>query len=361
MKLMKKLALLLSLAFAATGCGSEAVAGVPETPIQQEAATDAALEVHFIDVGQADCALLVSDGHYMVIDGGNNDDADTIVSYLKKEGVKTLDAAVGTHPHEDHIGSLDAIINSFDVKTVYMPKIMHTSQTFEDVLDAIANKGLKIKAPNPGETFSFNGLPVEILGPQQEYGDFNNNSIVLKVAAGETSFLFTGDAEEAAEKDILNAGYDLQADVLKVGHHGSSTSTSDAFLQAVSPKYAVISVGTGNKYGHPENVTLDKLQSIDAEIYRTDLLGTVVCSTDGQNIMFNGVSTNGDSEKTEIADAPAVAEPTETYKTYIGNKNSKKFHTEDCSSLPAENNRVYLESREEAISLGYQPCGSCKP
>lgn len=348
---MKKLTLLLSLIFAVAGCGSETDAA--ETQTQQEAAADAALEVHFIDVGQADCALLVADGHYMVIDGGNNDDADAIVSYLKNQGVKTLDAVVGTHPHEDHIGSLDAIINSFDVEAVYMPKIMHTSQTFEDVLDAIANKGLKIKAPNPGDTISFHGLPVEFLGPQQEYGDFNNNSIVLKVTAGERSFLFTGDAEETAEKDILNAGYDLQADVLKVGHHGSSTSTSDAFLQAVSPQYAVISVGTGNKYGHPEKVTLDKLQNIGAEIHRTDMEGTVVCSTDGQNILFNGVST-----QTETADMPVAAETTETY---IGNKNSKKFHTEDCSALPAENNRVYFENREEAISLGYQPCGSCKP
>lgn len=351
MKVMKKLTLLLSLIFAVAGCGSETAAA--ETQTQQEAAADAALEVHFIDVGQADCALLVADGHYMVIDGGNNDDADAIVSYLKNQGVKTLDAVVGTHPHEDHIGSLDAIINSFDVEAVYMPKIMHTSQTFEDVLDAIANKGLKIKAPNPGDTISFHGLPVEFLGPQQEYGDFNNNSIVLKVTAGERSFLFTGDAEETAEKDILNAGYDLQADVLKVGHHGSSTSTSDAFLQAVSPQYAVISVGTGNKYGHPEKVTLDKLQNIGAEIHRTDMEGTVVCSTDGQNILFNGVST-----QTETADTPVAAETTETY---IGNKNSKKFHTEDCSALPAENNRVYFENREEAISLGYQPCGSCKP
>ncbi|MGN1231010.1 MAG: ComEC/Rec2 family competence protein [Anaerotignum sp.] len=352
--MMKKIALLLSLLLGATGCGGEMVVDAAKTPMQQAAAVDAALEVHFIDVGQADCALLVSDGHYMVIDGGNNDDAETIVAYLKNQGVQTLDAVVGTHPHEDHIGSLDTIINSFDVQAVYMPKIMHTSQTFEDVLDAIANKGLKIKAPNPGDTISFNGLPVEFFGPQQEYSDFNNNSIVLKVTAGETSFLFTGDAEETAEKDILRAGYDLQADVLKVGHHGSSTSTSDAFLQAVSPKYAVISVGTDNKYGHPEKVTLDKLKKIDAKVYRTDLQGTVVCTTDGKEVTFRGEQAEGG--KTE-----AIGSVAESTEIYIGNKNSKKFHTEECSSLPAESNRVYLESREEAISLGYEPCGSCKP
>ena len=229
----KGILLLLSMLFALTGCSvSEATQhGMAVDTIQTE---DVLLRVDFLNVGQADCALLSTKGHYMVIDGGNNGDADTILSYLEGQGVEKLDAVVGTHPHEDHIGSLDAIINHFDVDAVYMPKIMHTSKTFEDVLDAVANKGLKIKSPSPGDTIDFNGLEIEVLGPQREYKDFNNNSIVLKVNAGETAFLFTGDAEETAEKDILQADYDLQADVLKVGHHGSSTSSSQAFLQAVN-------------------------------------------------------------------------------------------------------------------------------
>lgn len=361
MKRLKSILLALSMVFATAGCGGEALAESVENEVQHGTAVETIsddalmLQVHFIDVGQADCALLISDGHYMVIDGGNNGDADTILSYLKAQGVGKLDAVVGTHPHEDHIGSLDAIINNFPVDAVYMPKIMHTSGTFEDVLDAISNKGLKIKSPNPGDTIDFNGLTIEVLGPQQEYSDFNNNSIVLKVTAGETAFLFTGDAEEPAEEDILNAGYDLQADVLKVGHHGSNTASSKAFLQAVSPKYAVISVGTGNSYNHPEEEALSRLKSVGAEIYRTDLQGTIVCSTDGQNIAFNCVST--DTSNISV-DSTATEESTELY---IANKNSKKFHTEECSSLPDEANRVYLESREEAVALGYTPCGSCKP
>ena len=277
----KGILLLLSMLFALTGCSvSEATQhGMAVDTIQAE---DVLLRVDFLNVGQADCALLSTNGHYMVIDGGNNGDADTILSYLEGQGVEKLDAVVGTHPHEDHIGSLDAIINHFDVDAVYMPKIMHTSKTFEDVLDAVANKGLKIKSPSPGDTIDFNGLEIEVLGPQREYKDFNNNSIVLKVNAGETAFLFTGDAEETAEKDILQADYDLQADVLKVGHHGSSTSSSQAFLQAVKPKYAVISVGVGNSYHHPEEEALQRLQSIGAEIYRTDLQGNIVCTTDGK-------------------------------------------------------------------------------
>lgn len=352
----KGILLLLSMLFALTGCSvSEATQhGMAVDTIQAE---DVLLRVDFLNVGQADCALLSTNGHYMVIDGGNNGDADTILSYLEGQGVEKLDAVVGTHPHEDHIGSLDAIINHFDVDAVYMPKIMHTSKTFEDVLDAVANKGLKIKSPSPGDTIDFNGLEIEVLGPQREYKDFNNNSIVLKVNAGETAFLFTGDAEEIAEKDILQAGYDLQADVLKVGHHGSSTSSSQAFLQAVKPKYAVISVGVGNSYHHPEEEALQRLQSIGAEIYRTDLQGNIVCTTDGKNIAFNCNSVSG----TEVyADAAKNNTPAEEV-VYIANKKSKKFHLESCASLPDEENRIYLEDREEAISLGYTPCGTCKP
>ena len=352
----KGILLLLSMLFALTGCSvSEATQhGMAVDTIQAE---DVLLRVDFLNVGQADCALLSTNGHYMVIDGGKNGDADTILSYLEGQGVEKLDAVVGTHPHEDHIGSLDAIINHFDVDAVYMPKIMHTSKTFEDVLDAVANKGLKIKSPSPGDTIDFNGLEIEVLGPQREYKDFNNNSIVLKVNAGETAFLFTGDAEETAEKDILQADYDLQADVLKVGHHGSSTSSSQAFLQAVKPKYAVISVGVGNSYHHPEEEALQRLQSIGAEIYRTDLQGNIVCTTDGKNIAFNCNSVSG----AEVyADAAKNNTPAEEV-VYIANKKSKKFHLESCASLPDEENRIYLEDREEAISLGYTPCGTCKP
>lgn len=352
----KGILLLLSMLFALTGCSvSEATQhGMAVDAIQAE---DVLLRVDFLNVGQADCALLSTNGHYMVIDGGNNGDADRILSYLEEQGVEKLDAVVGTHPHEDHIGSLDAIINHFDVDAVYMPKIMHTSKTFEDVLDAVANKGLKIKSPDPGDTIDFNGLEIEVLGPQREYKDFNNNSIVLKVNAGETAFLFTGDAEETAEKDILQAGYDLQADVLKVGHHGSSTSSSQAFLQAVKPKYAVISVGVGNSYHHPEEEALQRLQSIGAEIYRTDLQGDIVCTTDGKNIAFN---CNSVSDTEVYADAAKNNTPAEEV-VYIANKKSKKFHLESCASLPDEENRIYLEDREEAISLGYTPCGTCKP
>ncbi len=222
-------------------------------------------------------------------------------------------------------------------------------------MDAIAEKGLKVKSPNPKDTIDFNGLEIEVLGPQKEYKDFNNNSIVLKVNAGETAFLFTGDAEEPAEKDILQAGGNLRADVLKVSHHGSSTASTQAFLQAVQPRYAVISVGAGNSYHHPEEEALQRLKAIGAEIYRTDLQGDIICTTDGKNIAFHCGSTT--QEKPPVKQT----EPATQQAVYIGNKKSKKFHTERCASLPEEANRIYLEDREEAISLGYSPCGNCNP
>lgn len=353
----KGLLLALSLLLTLTGCSVPEATQQGAQRVEQIAAEDVLLRVDFLDVGQADCALLSSNGHYMVIDGGNNGDADKIRSYLEERGVQRLDAVVGTHPHEDHIGSLDAIINHFDVDAVYMPKILHTSKTFEDVLDAIAEKGLKVKSPNPKDTIDFNGLEIEVLGPQKEYKDFNNNSIVLKVNAGETAFLFTGDAEEPAEKDILQAGGNLRADVLKVSHHGSSTASTQAFLQAVQPRYAVISVGAGNSYHHPEEEALQRLKAIGAEIYRTDLQGDIVCTTDGKNIAFQCGSTT--QEKPPVKQTEPATQ--EKQAVYIGNKKSKKFHTEHCASLPEEANRIYLEDREEAISLGYSPCGNCNP
>lgn len=373
MKKLKKFLLLFCLMFAVSGCGGEAeqmIGDIVQSEefqgflqeelidkfLQEEGTTkatvtagDGELEVHYIDVGQADCALLASDGHYMLIDGGNNEDAEEILSYLEELGVKKLDFVVGTHPHEDHIGSLDVVIESFDVGAVYMPKITHTSQTFEDVLTAISDKGLKVKTPTPGSTFKFAGLPVEIIGPVTEYRDFNNNSIVLRVTAGETRFLFTGDAEGMAEDDIRFAGYDVEAEVLKVGHHGSATSSTYEFLDAINPEYAVISVGVDNSYDHPEQETLDRLEAVGAKIYRTDLQGTIICRTNGKDITFETAGKSV-STSTEIKEVQ-----------YIGNKNSKKFHYLDCSSLPTEKNRAYLTSREGAIEEGYTPCGDCKP
>ena len=248
---------------------------------------DGNLKVHFLDVGQADCILIQAPtGENMLIDAGNNDDADTIVSYLNTQGVKKVDILVGTHPHEDHIGSLDTVINTFDIGQVYMPKVTHTTKTFEDVLIAIKNKSLKITPATGGANIDFSpNTKVETIAPNSaKYESMNNYSAVIKLTYGKTSFLFTGDAEDISENEMLAQKYDLKAGVLKVGHHGSSSSTTQSFINSVSPQYAVISVGKGNDYGHPHKEVLSRLSEGDVQVLRTDESGTIIFTTDGEKI-----------------------------------------------------------------------------
>ncbi|HHU31459.1 MAG TPA: MBL fold metallo-hydrolase [Clostridia bacterium] len=254
---------------------------------ESESATVGQLKVHFLDVGQADSILVQSREHFMLIDAGNNNDAEFIVKYLKDQGVTKLDYVIGTHPHEDHIGSLDVVIDTFEIGKVFMPKVTHTTKTFEDVLLAIQNKSLKINSPEPGSVFVLGDAEFTILAPNSKsYKDLNNYSLVIKLVHGKNSFLFTGDAEDVSEKEILEAGWDVVSDVLKVGHHGSSSSTTSVFLNEVNPTYAVISLGEGNDYGHPHKETLAKLTKKGVKIFRTDQQGTIIASSDGQTLKF---------------------------------------------------------------------------
>lgn len=236
------------------------------------------LEVHFIDVGQGDSILIRTETADMLIDAGPNAAAETVVDYLAAQGVETLDCVVGTHPHEDHIGGLDAVIRAFDVEQVLMPRVQADTRTFEDVLDAVAEKGLKITAAEAGQTYALGPARFTVLSPAEEktYENTNDNSVVLRLEGGGNTFLFTGDAEKPVEEALLAQGVPLAADVLKVGHHGSSTSSSEAFLAAVHPEYAVIQLGAGNDYGHPHQETLAALGSVGAKVWRNDESGTII-------------------------------------------------------------------------------------
>ena len=244
--------------------------------------------VHFIDVGQGDCALIQSGGKNILIDGGENNQGQRVVAYLQGLSITELDMVVATHAHSDHIAGLDVVMRAIPTKTLLMPKSAPgktpTTKTYLDMLQAADETGVELVYAAPGQQFSFDEGKIEVLGPTEQYEDANNTSVVLRFTYGQTRFLFTGDAEKKSEKALLGAGTDLRADVLKLGHHGSDTSTSTDFLQAVSPAYAVACVGAGNSYGHPSQQTLDLLGSRGVALYRTDLQGNLLFNTDGQHI-----------------------------------------------------------------------------
>lgn len=242
-------------------------------------------EVHFIDVGQADSALIECDGKTMMIDGGNVADSNVVAAYLKKEDVTELNYVVCSHAHEDHVGGLSGALSVTKADNIYAPKTEANTKAYKNFKKKAEEQNVEIKHPNVGDEIQLGSSTVEFLGPVDENGkDLNSTSIVLKITYGNTSFLFTGDAESDEEEEILNSGADLKSMVLKVGHHGSRTSTSYPFLREVMPQYAVISVEKGNSYGHPNEETLSKLSDAGVEVYRTDESGDIVMTSDGNSI-----------------------------------------------------------------------------
>ncbi len=345
----------------------------PVSEITKPAQTE--LAVHFIDVGQGDSTLILCDGEAMLIDAGNNDKGTTVQLYLTKQNVSSLKYVIGTHPDADHIGGLDVILYKFDCETVIMPDKTSDSDisaTYRDVLDTMEQRGYKNTLPIVGDTYSLGSASFTILGPSEEYGDTNNCSVAILLKHRENSFLFTGDAESEEEKDIVESGLDIDADVYKAGHHGSSSSSSPALLNAVTPEYAVISCGEGNSYGHPHAETLNHLRSMGVQVFRTDEQGSILVTSDGSSLTWDcspsetwlaGESTlNGQQQNNQIPNSPNITDTQAI--TSILNTNTKKFHYPDCASvaqMKEKNKRESTASRDEIIGWGYEPCKNCNP
>lgn len=384
---------------------SETVYGIEENAVETEVVIEetttesdkesaeesneiAEMQVHFIDVGQGDATLITCDGEAMLIDAGDNTKGTKIQSYISKQGVKNLKYLVLTHPDADHIGAADVIVTKFDIDNVFMSDYTKDNQTYRELIQALDNKNYKWSTPDVGSTYSLGSATFTIIAPNKQYSDPNNASIGLLVQNGDNKFLFTGDAEEEAEADIVTNGIGIDCDVYKAGHHGSNTASSKALLDAATPSVVVISCAENNSYGHPHAEPMNNFRSMGMKLFRTDEQGSIIATADGAEITWNcapteswkaGESTESSSKSTSTKESSAVAEPEATPEPepiveepvaeqptqneyVIGNKNTKAFHRSTCSRLPKQKNQVIFNNREEALVAGYDnPCDYCCP
>ncbi|KOA19369.1 hydroxyacylglutathione hydrolase [Clostridium homopropionicum DSM 5847] len=343
------------------------------------------LKVHFINVGQADSILIQQGEHNMLIDAGNNSDSDLVLNYLKNQGVNKLDYVIGTHPHEDHIGGLDVVVKNFSIDKIFLSKVTSNTATFKDVIASIKDKKLNITTPKVDTSYNLGTATWTILAPNSAtYDEINNYSIVIRLKYGNNSFMFTGDAESISEGEILEKQLDLKSDVLKIGHHGSSSSTSNSFLNKVSPKYAIISVGKNNDYGHPHKPTMERLKSKGITVYRTDECGTIIATSDGITISFNtkpgsysysssasqtsitnnsssATNSSGSSSGTISSSKVTVSKPsTESIRTVYYVPKGKSYHfNKNCRTL-SRSKTILSGALSDVINLGYSdPCDVC--
>ena len=335
--------------------------GVISNTYKTDGSSAGQMQVHFIDVGQGDAALIACDGHYMLIDAGNNDKGTTVQSYL------------------------DVVIYKFDCDTIIMPDVANDTRTYDDVVQAMKSKGYQTTYPVVGETYTLGGATFTIVAPNADYGnDMNDWSVGVLVQNGNNRFLFTGDAEEKAEEDILNNGIDISADVYAAAHHGSKTATSQAFLDKVSPTYVVISAGEGNKYGHPHAEVLNRLRAAGKSVFRTDEQGTIVATSDGNDITWNcspseswkageptgssdstannstadSTTSSGSSDAGIAADASGSSNSDSSSVMVHITDTGSKYHSAGCSYLKKSDHEVTLS---EAKNMGLTPCSRCNP
>lgn len=378
----KMLVLLISVLFLAA-CGTSVKPDDTTTTFTEEPSkTDeiSKMQIHFIDVGQGDATLVICDGEAMLIDAGDNTKGTKIQSYMSKQGVKNLKYLVLTHPDADHIGAADVIVTKFDIDNVFMSDYTKDNQTYRELIQALDNKNYKWFTPDVGSTYTLGSATFTIIAPNKQYEDPNNASIGLLLQNGDNKFLFTGDAEEDAEADIVANGINIDCDVYKAGHHGSKTASTKVLLDAATPEFVVVSCEEGNSYGHPHAEVMNNFRSMGMKLFRTDEQGSIVATSDGTEITWNCAPTESwkAGENTESANisasntgkttkaSEAAENELETEQAQdeyvIGNKNTKAFHRPTCSRLPKPKNQVIFNSREDALAAGYDnPCDYCCP
>lgn len=324
------------------------------------------LRVHYLDVGQADSEFIqLPDGKCMLIDAGNRADGSMVVGYIKNLGYSKIDYLVGTHPHEDHIGGMPDVIDSFDIGAIYMPKVSTNTQTFDDLLTLIQDKGYTINTAKAGAQIA---PGINILSPSADYGsELNDWSAVISLTYGSKTFLFLGDAGTGPEST-----FSIDADVVKVAHHGSRTAYSASLYQEWTPSIAIISVGSGNSYGLPDEEVIDGLKAVGATLYRTDENGTIIIECDGSNLNVAAkasaaptkaptsapAATTKTTSTATTAPAPTTAAPVSGSDQLYRTETGECYHRDGCSSLSKSKIPITLE---EAKAAGLRPCSRCDP
>ncbi len=314
-------------------------------------------KVHFIDVGQADAIYIdLPSNNDILIDAGNEADGSLVIDYLKNQNVDDIELLIATHPHEDHIGGIPAVLNVFKVEKIVDSGYFTDSQICSEYKTAVQNEGANYQEDNR-DVYTFGDISLQILTGPETWDDTNDYSTVCRLDTGDIEFLFTGDAEGPAEAALAGT---LDAEILKVGHHGSSTSSATAFLNKVSPEIAIISVGVDNSYGHPADETIQRLQNSGAEVYRTDINGNIIVATDGKTYT---VDTQKGSSTIQTTSSISESEQTASTGMFVGSKESNKYHYPDCryaESISPEN-EIWFKDAADAQAQGYEPCGVCKP